>query len=149
MLTSNCSFSHFLKKMLQIIYSLVLQPFCTSECLFPQDPPILGGLVYFRAKVFNDLFNFKIKNSSVSPSSSVIRLSIPPCQLSAIFPVFQFFPWNTVILSLHFGLFDKHSINWLFQGKSDTSVLKYFRLKIKESLWRRLYQISLPFIARF
>ena len=49
----------FLKKMLQIIPSLVLQLFCTSECLFPQKSPILGCLVYFRAKVFNDLFNIK------------------------------------------------------------------------------------------
>ena len=95
--------------MLQIISSLVLQLFCTSECLFPQKSPILGSLVYFLEKVFHDLFNFKIKNSTLSPSSSVIHLSIPPCQSSIIFPVFQLnFLWNPLIVS--FGLFNSSCV---------------------------------------
>ena len=131
------------------ISSLVLQPCYTSECLFPPKSPILGCLVHFRAKVFNKHFNFKCKNSSVSPSSSVIRLSISPCQSSTTFPVFQLFLWNTVILC--FGLFNRRTIKCLSREKSDTSVLKYLTLKINElsSKLRRLHQISLPFIARF
>ena len=60
-LTRNCSFFFpFLKKMFQIVSSLVLQPSCTSQCLLPPKPPNLGSLVYFRARVFNDLFNLKL-----------------------------------------------------------------------------------------
>ena len=44
------------------ISSLVLQPCYTSECLFPPKSPILGCLVHFRAKVFNEhlILNLKI-----------------------------------------------------------------------------------------
>ena len=124
-LTWNCSFFYLLKKVIQIISSLVFQQFCISECLFPKKSPILGSLVYFHEKVFHDLFNFKIKNSSFSPSSSVIHSWIPSCQSSIIFPVFQLnFLWNPVVLS--FGLFNRHTINCLSREKSDTSVFKIF-----------------------
>ena len=52
---------------------------------------------------------------------------------------------------ISFGLFNRRTINCLSREKSDTSILKYLRLKINElsSKLRRLHRISLPFIARF
>ena len=105
--------------------------------------------MYFRTKVFNDPCNFKIKHLFVSASSSVIYLSICPCQSCTIFPVFNSF-CEMQLSSISFGLFNRRTINSLSRKKSDTSVLKYLRLKINalSSKIRRLHQISLPFIAR-
>ena len=53
--------------------------------------------------------------------------------------------------SISFGFFNRRAINRLSREKSDTSVLKYLRLKINalSSKLRRLHQMSLPIIARF
>ena len=105
-----------------------------------------SGQKYLLTFVILKLF----KNLFVSPSSSVIRLSIPPCQSCIIFPVFNSF-CEMQLSSISFGLFNRRTIKCLSREKSDTSVLKYLTLKINElsSKLRRLHQISLPFIARF
>ena len=104
------------------------------------------GQKYLMTFVILKLF----KNLFVTPSSSVIRLSIPPCQSCIIFPVFNSF-CEMQLSSISFGLFNRRTIKCLSREKSDTSVLKYLTLKINElsSKLRRLHQISLPFIARF